>query len=263
MKITKEQHGAYKRDGFLVFPKLFSESEVKALRIEADRIRQIEAEGIFREGDDGSAKTMFRMHEPDGPTYSSTYRALSRNHRSLGVAQQLLDDQMLYMHHCKLNMKPAIEGTVWHWHQDFGSWQRDGIEKPEMTTMMVMLDEATEMGGCLYMLPGSHLEGRLDPYFEESTVYKFYATPAGKVKEQMKSLPEPVAITGKAGTAAIFDCNTLHASGHNLSSRDRWQIYLCYNRCINRPTDINNPRPDYVRSRNWVPMELMENSSIS
>ena len=78
MKLTAEQYDAYIRDGFLVFPELFDEAEVNILRNEADRLRQIDAEGIFREGNDGMAKTMFRMHEPDGPTFSPAYRALSR-----------------------------------------------------------------------------------------------------------------------------------------------------------------------------------------
>lgn len=262
MQLTREQIDAYKRDGFLVFPELFTPAEVAVLREETERLRHIEADGIFREGEDGKAKTMFRMHEPDGPTYSSAYRGLSRTPRALGIAQQLLGDERLYMHHCKVNMKPSIEGTVWHWHQDFGSWHLDGIAKPNMATMMVMLDEATEIGGCLYMLPGSHADGRFAPYYDESTVYKFWATPAAMVKARMEGAPDPVAITGKPGTVAIFDCNTLHASGHNLSARDRWQIYLCYNLCANRPADVENPRPDYVRSRNWTPMELEADDAI-
>ena len=112
------------------------------------------------------------------------------------------------------------------------------------------------------MLQGSQLKGRFDTYFEDSTVYKFYATQYMMVKEQMKYLSDPVAITGKLGTVAIFDCNTLHASGHNLSAKDRWQIYLCYNRCTNRPIDIDDPRPDYVRSTNWEPMTFLNNDSI-
>ena len=71
-----------------------------------------------------------------------------------------------------------------------------------------------------------------------------------------------MAITGKAGTTLIFDCNTLHASGHNLSAKDRWQIYLCYNLCDNRPADIESPRPDYVRSINWAPMEMLDDDVI-
>ena len=90
MNLTQEQIDAYKRDGFLVLPELFSPSEVNILRAETERLRHVEADGIFREGEDGKAKTMFRMHEPDGPTYSSAYRALSRTPRSLGVAQQVL-----------------------------------------------------------------------------------------------------------------------------------------------------------------------------
>ena len=67
------------------------------------------------------------------------------------------------MHHFKLNMKAAIEGTIWQWHQDYMSWQMDGIARPDMTTMMVMMEDATEIGGCLYFLPGSHKMGRIDP----------------------------------------------------------------------------------------------------
>ncbi len=262
MQLTDDQFEMYRRDGFLVFPELFSAAEVDILRAETERLRHVEADGIFREGTDGTAKTMFRMHEPDSPTWSAAYRALSRTPRSLGVASQLLGDESLYLHHCKVNMKAAIEGTVWHWHQDFGSWHLDGIAEPELTTMMVMLDDATEIGGCLYMLPGSHADGRFDPYFDDSTVYKFWATPAEAVKAQMAVSPDPVAITGRPGTAVIFHCNVLHASGHNLSARDRWQIYLCYNRCANRPSDVENPRPNYARSRNWAAMDIMADDAM-
>jgi ectoine hydroxylase len=62
--------------------------------------------------------------------------------------------------------------------------------------------------------------------------------------------------------AAIFHCNLMHASGHNLSATDRWQAYLCYNTCANRPRDIENPRPDYVRSVNWTPLTLAADDAI-
>ena len=262
MHLERQQIEAYQRDGFLVLPDLLSSGEVEILRAETERLRHVEADGIFREGGDGKAKTMFRMHEPDGPTWSPAYRALACLPRTLGVARQILGETSLYMHHCKTNMKPAIEGTVWHWHQDFGTWHIDGVAEPQLATLMVMLDEATEIGGCLYMLPGSHDAGRFDPYFDESTVYKFWATPADRVRAMMRKSPPPVAITGSPGTGVIFHANTLHASGHNLSVRDRWQVYLCYNRCSNRPTDVENPRPDYVRSRNWTPLELAHDSAI-
>ncbi|MSP04021.1 MAG: hypothetical protein EXR05_01970 [Acetobacteraceae bacterium] len=37
----------------------------------------------------------------------------------------------------------------------------------------------------------------------------------------MRVSPPPVPVTGKAGTAVLFHCNVLHASGHDLSADDR------------------------------------------
>lgn len=256
MTLTPEQCSQYESDGFVRLPSLLDAEEIEILRREVARLATIEDECVFREGAGGTPKTMFRMHETDGATASAPFRALSRAPRVLGAAQQVLQDDALYMHHCKLNMKGAIEGSVWPWHQDFGSWHLDGIPEPHLTTLMVMLDEASEMGGCLYFLPGSHKRGRIPPRWDETTAYKFWATTPDEVRAALAEHDEPVPITGKPGDAVIFHCNLLHASSHNLSAHDRWQLYFCFNRVANRPHDVDNPRPDYVRSRNWQPMDL-------
>ena len=100
---------------------------------------------------------------------SNAYSSASRLPRVLSVAKQVLGDQELYMHHRKINMTAEIEGTVWPWHQDFGTWPLDGIEHPDLVTFMIMLDEATEFGGFLHFQPGSHRKGRIEPYWDEST----------------------------------------------------------------------------------------------
>jgi ectoine hydroxylase len=262
MELTAEQVEAYNRDGFLILPGLFSEAEAAVLKSEAARVAQIDADCIFREGESGQGKSMFRMHEADGPTASRAYRAAAHSPRILRVAQQVLADDAVYIHHCKVNMKAAVEGTAWPWHQDFGSWHLDGIQKPDMATFMVMLDEATEFNGCLYLLPGSHRDGRVNPYFDQSTAYKLWAVGPKDVQAYMKDAPPPVPLVGPPGTAAIFHCNLLHASGHNLSADDRWQAYFCFNRVANRPHDVENPRPDYVRSTNWAPLQVMTDDAI-
>ena len=38
--------------------------------------------------------------------------------------------------------------------------------------------------------------------------------------------------------------------------RDRWQAYFCFNPCVNRPAEVPSPQPEWVRSTNWVPLEL-------
>ena len=262
MRLTKEQIDRYDRDGFLVFPELFAPAEVAALRGEVDRVSRLDAEGIVREGEGGRPKIMLRMHERDGPTASPEYRAFACQSRTLGVARQLLRDDALYLHHSKVNLKAAIEGSAWPWHQDFGTWHLDGIARPAMTTVMLMLDDSTEMNGCLYFLPGSHRANRQVPYWDDSTAYQLWAVGPERMCELMAKYPSPVPVTGRAGTVAILHCNLLHASGYNLSANDRRQAYLCYNQVANHPHEVENPRPDYVRSLNWNPLELMPDDAI-
>ncbi|MBV8169753.1 MAG: phytanoyl-CoA dioxygenase family protein [Alphaproteobacteria bacterium] len=262
MKLTQAQRDQYDRDGFLIFPDLFSAEEVAILRREVARVSAIESELVVREGAVRAPKILFRVHETDGATASPAFRAATRTPRALAVAQQVLGDDQLYIHHTKVNVKTAIEGSVWPWHQDYGAWMRDGIQSPDMTTVMIALDDATEFNGCLYFLPGSHRHGRSDPYLDTSTAYKVWSLKPDEMKALLRSSPPPVPVTGRAGMAAIFHCNLMHASGHNLSATDRWQAYLCYNTCANRPMDVENPRPDYVRSRNWTPLTLAADDAI-
>ncbi len=263
MRLTADQIAQYDRDGFLHFPEFFSPAEVEALRGEVARVGRIESDLVVLEGAAKVPKVMFRLHEPDGPTASPAFNAAVRLPRTLGLAQQLLRDDALYLHHTKVNIKAAIEGSIWPWHQDFGSWANDGIARPDMLTLMVGLDPASQINGCLYFLPGSHKKGRLDPYFDTSTAYKVWSVTPTDMKRMIAEFGEPVAITGKAGAVTLFDCNLLHASGHNLSANDRWQAYFCYNTVANRPKDVENPRPDYVRSRNWAPLKTVADDTLA
>jgi len=262
MRLTAEQRAHYERDGFLIFPELFRRDEIEILRREAARVAQVETDAVVREGQARAPKSLFRLHESDGPTASPAFRAACRLPRTLGVAQQLLGESDLYLHHSKVNVKTAIEGSVWPWHQDYGSWMRDGIARPDMATVMIALDDASEFNGCLYLLPGSHRGGRAEPYFDTSTAYKLWAVPPARIQEMMAACPPPVAITGEAGLAAIFHCNLMHASGHNLSAVDRWHAYFCYNTVSNHPRDVENPRPDHVRSRNWTPLTRVAEDAV-
>ena len=70
MQLTRAQLEAFDRDGFLVFPELLAQEEIDILLSETERVSRVEADGIFREGDDQQAKSLFRLHEPDGATAS-------------------------------------------------------------------------------------------------------------------------------------------------------------------------------------------------
>ena len=56
---------------------------------------------------------------------------------------------------------------------------------------------------------------------------------------------KPIPIVGGPGTAVLFHCKMVHASGHNLSANDRWHVYMAYNPAKNYPNPIPaNPRPE-------------------
>ena len=261
MELTPQQLEQFDRDGFLVFPNLFSKAEVAVLRQEVARLSHVDSEEVVREHT-GGVRSIFRVHEDDGATRSPAFRALVRTPRVLRPVQQVLRDDEIYVYHTKINTKPAIEGTVWQWHQDYGSWKRDGCPENTMATFNVMMTDTTEMGGALYIIPGSHKLGRIEPVYDESTSYKFWALPKDRMIEVLRSSPEPVAVTGRAGTGVLFHCETLHASGHNLSAEDRWHIYVSCNRVANRPPLRNDARPDWVVSRNTRPLPLEDDQGV-
>lgn len=261
MELTSRQLEQFDRDGFLVFPDLFSRPEVAVLRQEVARLGRVDSEEVVREHT-GGVRTIFRVHETDGATRSPAFRAMVRTPRLLRPVQQVLKDDAVYVYHTKINTKPAIEGTVWQWHQDYGSWKRDGCLRPDMATFNVMMTDTTEMGGALYIIPGSHKLGRIEPVYDESTSYKFWALPKDRMIEVLRSSPEPIAVTGRAGTGVLFHCNVLHASGHNLSAEDRWHIYVSCNTVANRPQLGDNARPDWVVSRNWNPLPVEDDQGV-
>jgi ectoine hydroxylase len=263
MTLSDAQVAQFDRDGFLLFPNLFDKDEIRLLKSELARVAAVDSDAIVRERT-GALRTVYRTHEPDGPTYSPAFSRLARTPRLLGPARQVLNEDELYIYHAKCNIKTAIDGTVWLWHQDYGYWQHDGVPTPNMATFLVMLDEATELGGCLYLIPGSHKLGTKDAYRDETTTsYPQWTIRKQIIRDVLRTSPAPVPIVGEPGTGVLFHCQVVHASGHNLAANDRWHVYMAYNPCANRPDPIpDKPRPDYVVSRNYKPLVAAEDDSL-
>ena len=262
MELSAAQLAQYERDGFLIFPDLFGPAEVAVLRQEVARLAQLRTEEVVREHT-GGVKSIFRVHEEDGATRSPPFRALVRTPRVLRPVQQVLGTDETYVYHTKINAKPAIEGTIWMWHQDYNSWSKDGCPRPDMATFNVMLNETSEFGGGLYIIPGSHRLGLQQSVVDTSTGYRLWVIPKERMIEIMRNSPPPVAVTGRAGTAVLFHCNVLHASGHNLSAEDRWHVYVSCNAVANRPVLGPSPRSDWVVSRNWHPLPIEDDEGVT
>jgi ectoine hydroxylase len=254
MKLTAEQVQAYDRDGFLVLPGVYSTDEIGAMREEIRRLSTESADAI-REKDGKALRMFYRIHDERAETPSTLFQRVARSPRMLGPARQVLGDDELYMYHSKCNVKEAISGDIWQWHQDFGSWTYDGMPTPNVATILVVVEQASELGGCLYMVPGSHKLGLQSPEIDhETTSYKLRVVPKERMIEILGTLPRPVAITAPAGSIVLFHGNMIHASGHNLWKDPRWHLYFVYNPVRNQTRAIENPRPEHVRSIDFRPL---------
>lgn len=263
MKLTEAQLQQYEDRGFLILEGLVTKDELAILTSELTALTDANAEGIIREKS-GAVRTVFRVHALDGPTGLPTFDALTRIPRILEPVRQLVHDDDVYVYHTKCNLKEAIAGEIWQWHQDFGYWQTDGVRDADgMTTAMLMLSEATEIGGCLYFIPGSHKVGHIEPKLDETTTsYKLWTVPKDDVVAMMDRYGDPVPIVGKPGTVVIFHPHIVHGSGHNMSRYSRWHIYTVYNQVRNKPTPVASPRPAWVVSRDYAPLEVGDDDAI-
>jgi ectoine hydroxylase len=263
VKLTSEQIAAFDRDGYLIFPSLLSADEVATLRSELARVSQIPDQRIMREKISNEPRIIYGMPDVGGPTYSPAYRALSRDPR---VVQPIVDllGEAVTLYHIKCNFKEAITGEFWQWHQDYANWKaNDNAPEPRLLTSMVMLDKATEMNGCLYFVPGSHRLGLVKSAWDDSsTAYALWTVDKPSMIDITGRLGDPVAVTGEPGTVVIFHANTIHGSGHNMSPRSRWQVYLVYNAVSNVLGPVAKPRPDWQANRHTAPVEILTEPAI-
>jgi len=115
---------------------------------------------------------------------------------------------------------------------------------------MIAVDRATVENGCLQVLRGSHLMGRIDH---------------GAVGDQTGADPERVEAacerfelvycTLELGSAIFFHSNLLHRSDQNKSEHPRWGFICCYN------TRHNDP---YKESRHprYTPLDICDDAEV-
>ena len=121
---------------------------------------------------------------------------------------------------------------------------------PLLTSVFIAVDRATRENGCLQVLKGSHLAGRVDHIL---TGDQAGADPE-RVRELEKRL-ELVYVEMEPGDALFFDANLLHRSDQNRSEHPRWSMICCYNAARNDPyKESHHPR--------YTPLEKVDDSMI-
>lgn len=255
MKLTAAQLEQFDREGYLLFPSLFTPEEVRVLTDEVPRLyKQQRPENIREKGSD-AVRTNFAAH-----MYSYPFAKLARHPRMVSPVAQLFGEA-LYMHQFKINGKMAFDGDVWQWHQDYGTWKNDDdMPQPRAMNIAIFLDEVNEFNGPLMFIPGSHKLGVIDAGHDLTTTSYPLWTINNDTIAKLVARGGIVAPKGPAGTMIMFHSCLVHASGSNLSPWNRVSVYLSLCAVSNHIRRFK--RPEYIAHRDFTPIETLPDDCL-
>ncbi|MES2462728.1 MAG: phytanoyl-CoA dioxygenase family protein [Armatimonadota bacterium] len=217
--LTNQSTADYARDGYVLVPDLFSSKEIQALLRDVEQGDRVAAATRGNEDASGKKAKLAIWHELGDDVWA----AASTNPRVVNNTRILMAEEIAFFHG-KVMLKEAGQGGAWEWHQDYGYWYKQGFVFPRMISVFVALDAATKENGCLQVLKGSHLLGRLEHVIVGSQT----GADPSKIDE-LTGLFEKVYVEMEPGTALFFHSNLLHASDLNTSTRHRRSFIMCYN----------------------------------
>jgi ectoine hydroxylase-related dioxygenase (phytanoyl-CoA dioxygenase family) len=217
-RISDEQVAFFRENGFLTGIRVLDQRQLEMLRAELSSLLDAEhpdADLLYEHNRNESADPSKRLFHCLGH-----WRILRGFHDLLWhpaftvPAAQLLEGPVRFWHD-QLFCKPARDGGVVAWHQDYSYWTRT---KPlAHLTCWIALDDSTRDNGCVHFVPGSHrwsllpkprLAGDMDAIQEVLT-------------PEQRSAFGPVASEVKAGYASFHHPLTLHGSYENRTDQSR------------------------------------------
>jgi hypothetical protein len=243
---TTAQIAQFRTDGFFVVDGLLDSEEVELLKTIARADHQMQSEAASRGDGEGGAIRLLVENE----LHEDIYGAIVRSRQIVDCLETLLEGEVYYYHH-KMILKEPYIGGAWAWHQDYGYWYHNGCLAPLMASCMIALDRATRQNGCLQVIRGSHLLGRLDhgKVGDQTGVADLERLDAALARMEL------VHCELSPGSANFFHCNLLHRSDQNKSPDPRWAFICCYNARRNDPyKDSRHPR--------YAPLEKWDDSRI-
>lgn len=222
--------GNYDDDGFLLVRGLLNPSQVAQLRSEIDRYtrdvlpRVPESDRVL-EADGKAVRNLWRMEQHD-----AFFADFARRPEVLAIVAPLVRGTPVLMGVETFN-KPAKVGSGVPPHQDNAYFCQS---PPDVLTVWIAVDAATDENGPICYLKGSHKLGLL-PHRPSGVAGNSMGL------TQMPAVEESQRFSGtlNAGDALIHHCEAIHYSGPNKSARPRCGFLLVYR------GEHTKPDPEY------------------
>ncbi len=252
----------YEDKGFIIIPNVFSEGETKEMLAELDYMASnnelSQNEEFIYEPDSNEIRTVFNQH-----IFSLLFDKVSKDSRILDKVKQILGSDV-YIHHSRINIKPAYKGKSFPWHSDFETWHtEDGLPRCRCLTAWIMLTDNTEFNGPLYIIPESHKKyisckgATPENNYKKSLRKQEYGVPSVDAIKELTKNKDIVGVYGKAGTLVIHDGNTMHGSPDNISPDSRTNAFFVFNSVENKPEKpfgAKTSRADFLCLKDFTPL---------
>ena len=215
--LTDRQIEAWRRDGYLVIPRLIEGEQLAELRALTDRI-VAEASGIAQsdelydlEASHSANLPRVRRLKPAIFKRYDFFRALTRDPKIMSILSGLLGPN-IRLYGGKLNMKSAGYGSPVEWHQDWAFYPHTN---DDVLATGIYLDDCDLDNGPLMVIPGSHH----GPTWDHHADGRFCGAmdPAHCDIDFSKAVP----LMGPAGSMTIHHARLVHGSALNRSNRQR------------------------------------------
>lgn len=216
--LSDEQISSFRSEGFLTGIDVLSELQLEVLRNELETLMKPgqESNPNFYEyhHNESSDPEKVLFHALGAWRVSEAFHDLMFLPQIVRCAEQLLGGPVRFWHD-QLFIKPASDGAVVEWHQDYSYWTRT---KPVAhLTCWIGLDDSTEANGCVRYIPGSHTWDLLPRYHlsgDMSSVFEL-------LTDEQRAAFDPVPAVMRAGQASFHHPMTLHGSYENTSNKPR------------------------------------------
>ena len=248
--ISQEQIDAYQANGFVVIDNFLTPEELTIWR-------QATSEAITERNGQKMPGKAIKVNENDGINEDAEYhskvfdqminlwqtnqkiKALMLDERIGRMAATLAGVSGIRIWHDQALFKmPWANPTSWHLDTPFWSFT-----DRKALSIWVALDDATLENGCLFFIPGSHLEtGFQNPGIGKNMDAIFSVYPAQR-------LHSAVAAPMKAGSCSFHNGLTIHGANANMTPIPRRAMTCAYMPDGNEFNGIKNVLPDqYVNT---------------
>ena len=222
-RLTDEQVAFFHENGYLAGVRMLDDRQIEQLRAELNDLFVPDCDGheLFYEyhSNESADPSRILFHALGAWRIKPAFHDILWNPAFTTAAAQLLDGPVRFWHD-QLFCKPARDGGVVAWHQDYSYWTR--TQPLAHLTCWIGLDDSTVDNGCLQYVPRSHrwnllpitgLAGNME-------AIRKVLTP-----EQMAEF-QPVPIELKKGECAFHHPLLIHGSQENRTDRPRRAVVL-------------------------------------